>query len=706
MNSQAAISSYRVGVDVGGTFTDFVLTDQSSKRLVYHKQPSVPKDPSEAVIAGIRHLIASEGLDPSEIGLIVHGTTLALNATIERRGARAALVVSEGNRDILEIARCRMPNSYDFRADKEDPLVPRSRVFEIAARLDARGEVTSRPSAVALDEVAERIRGAGVDAVAVVLLNAPMNPVFEREIVDALQQRLEGLDVTASTTVWSEIREYERCVAATLNATIQPLMDGYLERLQDKLSNEGISAPIYITASNGGTLSISTARARPIETMLSGPAAGVAAATHITASVEVEGTAPSGVLSFDMGGTSSDIAISMGGEPGYTNHTTIGDLPLMMPVVAVSAIGAGGGSIVWTDAQGVLKVGPDSAGADPGPVSYGRNGTRPTVTDCYLSLGIIDPDKFLGGKQKLDRPAAEAALAGIAARLGIAGEFPAAQAAQASLLVTSTSMASEMLKALAQKGVDAGELALMPFGGAGPTHAFLLAEEVGVRTVIIPPAAGTFCALGALTADVKRDFVRSLRRPFAHGDGDAEIWDAFSDLEAEATAFIVSEGEILSSHHLQHSAEIRYVGQGFDLTVAVPPAIAARRDAAAVAELFHLDHEKTYGFRDMQSPLEITTLRVRAVGEVPKLTMPSVPVYEVGPESTGSRSVFIEGAWTDVPIYRRSALFAGHEIAGPFLIDQPDTTIFALRDWRARADDKGNLIATKSTKPGAETDEA
>lgn len=700
MNKPVSIGNYRVGIDVGGTFTDFVLADLNSNQLAYHKQPSVPKDPSEAVLAGMRHLIARENIDPSDISLIVHGTTLALNATIQRHGARAALVVSKGNRDILEIARCRMPNSYNFMAGKEEPLVPRSRVFEVSARLNARGEVTSRPTDAELASIAGQIKAAKVDAVAVILLNAPMNTAFEREIVEALRSKLDGLDVTASTTVWSEIREYERGVAATLNATIQPLMDGYLERLQTKLSDEGIGAPIYITASNGGTLSISTARARPIETMLSGPAAGVAAATHITSLVDIDGQAPAGVLSFDMGGTSSDIAISVGGEPGYTNHTTIGDLPLMMPVVAVSAIGAGGGSIVWTDAQGVLKVGPDSAGADPGPISYGKGGANPAVTDCYLSLGIIDADKFLGGAQRLDRGAAEAALAEIAGRLGMSGDDLAAKAAEASLLVASTSMASEMLKALAQKGVDAGELALMPFGGAGPTHAFLLAEEVGVKSVIIPPAAGTFCALGALTADVKRDFVRSLRRPFANGDGDTEVWEAFAALEREATAFITSEGDILSRHLLQHSAELRYVGQGFDLTVAVPAEVAAAGDADAIAELFHREHEKTYGFRDTESPLEITTLRVRAVGEVPELILPSLPVAQSGPESRETRSVFIDGSWISVPVYQRTMLSAGHEIAGPFLIDQPDTTIFALPGWHARADEKGNLIATKSTGAG------
>lgn len=692
MTEPSAAARYRVGIDVGGTFTDFVLAERTSGRLVYYKEPSVPADPSEAVLAGMRALVSQESIDPSAIELVVHGTTLALNTTIQRRGARAALVVSSGNRDVLEIARCRMPSSYNFRAGKEAPLVPRARVFEIPARITSSGEVLSRPTDDDIAAVAAAVQEAEVDAVSVLLLNAPANPDFEAEIAAALGDHLDGTAVAASTTVWPEIREYERAVAATLNATIQPLMDGYLAELEGKLVRDGIGAPIYITASNGGTLSIATARGRPIETMLSGPAAGVAAATRVASDGSSAGALPRGVLSFDMGGTSSDIALSMDGEPSYTNSTHVGDLPLMIPVVAVSAIGAGGGSIVWTDAQGILKVGPDSAGADPGPIAYGRGGTDPTVTDCYLALGIIDQDRFLGGAQRLDRDAAEAALANIGAEFGKAG---AAEAAEAALLVASTNMASEMLKALAQNGVDPGELALMPFGGAGPTHAFLLADEVGVETLIVPPAAGTFCALGALIADVKRDFVRSLRRPFGNGDN-AVVWDGFAALEAEALTFVAGEGEILERHFLQHGAEMRYAGQGFDLSVAIPAEAAEARDAAAVVELFHREHEKTYGFRDLDSGIEITTLRVRAIGEVPPLALPSLHDTTQTAVAERTRRVFIAGQWHEVPVHSRAKLSAGDVLTGPVIVEQPDTTVFMLPGWVATVDRSGNLIATRT----------
>lgn len=692
MSEHASSPRYRVGIDVGGTFTDFVLAERNSGRLAYHKEPSAPKDPAGAVLSGMRALIAREAIPPGAVELVVHGTTLALNATIQRRGARAALVVSAGNRDVLEIARCRMPSSYDFRAGKEEPLVPRTRVFEIAARIAADGTVTAHPDATEIARVADAVGEADVAAVAVVLLNAPAAPAFEAEVAARIAARLDGIAVVASTEVWPEIREYERAVAATLNATIEPLMARYLESLETRLAGDGIDAPIYITASNGGTLSLATARARPIESMLSGPAAGVAAATRVAR--EIGAALPRGVLSFDMGGTSSDIALSLDGEPDYTNRTHVGGLPLMMPVVAVSAIGAGGGSIGWIDAQGVLKVGPDSAGADPGPIAYRRGGTHPTVTDCYLTLGILAPDRFLGGAQWLDRDAAVDALAALAGRIGITGEDAAARVAESALLVASTNMATEMLKTLAQNGVDPGELALMPFGGAGPTHAFLLAEEVGIDTLVIPAAAGTFCALGGLMTDVKRDFVRSLRRPFGRGD-DGPAWAGFEALKAEALAFVAGEGEILTGHHLGHAADMRYAGQGFDLAISIPAEVVRARDAAVVAELFHREHERTYGFRDLDSGLEITTLRVRVTGTVPPIALPELPGAAGDAPSPGTRPVFLHGSWQSVPLYRRGDLLAGHRLAGPAVVEQPDTTVFILPGWEAVADARGNLIARR-----------
>ena len=351
------MARYRIGIDVGGTFTDFVLVDMAETRLKFHKEPSVPEDPSAAVERGLHALVAACGVALRDVELVVHGTTIGLNAIIQRRGARMALVVSRGNRDVLEIARLRLPSSYDFTAPREKPLVPRDRVFEVGARMRSDGSVDETPDAAELEALAASLRGAGVEAVAVMLLNAYRDGSLERTVSGALRAALPGVQVSESSTIWPEVREYERCLVAALNAYIQPMMTGYLERLEGRVSARGVAAPIYITANNGGTLSVATARERPIETVLSGPASGVVASTRVGS---VAGRAQ--LITFDMGGTSTDISLCQAGVPEFTSSTEVGDFPLMMPVVNVSAIGAGGGSILWVDAQGSSRSGRSRSG--------------------------------------------------------------------------------------------------------------------------------------------------------------------------------------------------------------------------------------------------------------------------------------------------------------------------------------------------------
>ena len=415
----------RVGIDVGGTFTDLVLADAATGALTFFKEPSVPDDPSTAVERGLQGIIARAGIAPDAIDLVVHGTTLGLNTIIQRKGATLALVVSRGNRDVLEIGRSRMPDSYDFRSQKEEPLVPRDMVFEIDARMTADGTIETRPAQAEIEALAQTLVDRKVDAVAVMLLNAYVDGTLEREVAAALRDALPGVLVTESAALWPEIREFERALVATLNAYIHPQVDGYLARLRERMDAIDVKAPLYITASNGGTLGVESARNRPIDTILSGPATGVVAAARLAALGEQRK-----ILTVDMGGTSCDMAVSLDGEPEYTTRTTIGDFPLILPVVNVSAIGAGGGSIVWVDNQGVLKVGPQSAGAAPGPVCYGRGGTEPTMTDCYLAAGYLRTDRFLGGRMTLDKDAAIQALAGIADRIELPGDDKAAQAAE------------------------------------------------------------------------------------------------------------------------------------------------------------------------------------------------------------------------------------------------------------------------------------
>lgn len=675
-------SGARIGIDVGGTFTDFVLSNPNDGSLTYYKEPSTPDEPSRALIEGLQSLLKNAGMKPSDVGTLMHGTTIGLNAIIQRRGATIALVVSKGYRDILEIARSRMPSSFDFHASKEEPLVPRLRILEIDARLSASGAVSKAADDAELDRVAAELKALGVDAAALVLINGYTTPSVEIDMAQKLSEKAGGLSITSAAAIWPEIREYERTLVACLNAYIQPLMQRYFTGLKKGLERDGVVAPILVTASNGGSLSLVSAHERPVETILSGPASGVMAAARLAEAADVKS-----IITFDMGGTSSDIAVAQAGSAELATRTDIGGLPLVLPVVDVSAIGAGGGSIVWVDAHGLLKVGPQSAGAMPGPVSYGRGGKEPAVTDCYLALGYIDPAGFLGGRMKLDVDAARKALAEVGARIGLTGEDGAALAAEGALAVTTAGMATELYKTLASRGLDPAAFALVPFGGAGPTHANLLAAEAGIGRVVIPPAAGTFCALGAAAADLRRDFVRSIRRSVDDKTA-ALMLDVMKELEDEGSAWLDREGETSQTRRFERGADMRYAGQAYELRVKLDENC---RDAASIAEAFHLEHERIYGFRDTDTDVELGTVRLAVVGVTENISQPEIAAGSGKPACKGERPIFRSGKWVSAGVYDRSALGAGDQIAGPAIIEQDDTTTMLLPGWSARADALGNL---------------
>ncbi len=677
------LSGARIGIDVGGTFTDFVLSDASG-RMAFYKEPSTPDDPSHALIEGLTKLLDQNGLKPSDVSALMHGTTIGLNAIIQRKGARIGLIVTSGYRDILEIARCRMPSSFDFHSAKEVPLVPRARIVELNARFSPQGERTMVPDDADIAACGQQLAALNLDAAALVLVNGYVAPDEEAKLARELSTAANGLRITSAAAIWPEIREYERTLVACLNAYIQPLSQGYFERLRAGLTERGFTAPIVVTASNGGSLSAASAIERPVETILSGPASGVMAAVRLA-----QATGTGSIITFDMGGTSSDIAIASGGMPELATRTDIGGLPLVLPVVDVSAIGAGGGSIVWVDPHGILKVGPQSAGARPGPVSYGQGGTEPAVTDCYLTLGYIDPAGFLGGRMKLDGTAARDALAAIGEKIGIKGQDAdrAARTAQGALSVTTAGMASALYKRLAERGLDPRGFALVPFGGAGPTHASLLAEEVGIPHIVVPPAAGTFCAMGAAGADLRRDFVRSLRRPL-----DAQnarlLFKTFDALGVDGRAWLQEEGGAHVETHVERSLDMRYAGQAYELRVKLADDVNAQD---AVAESFHREHERIYGFRDADASIEIGTVRLAAVGVTPEL-----PAQKLKPANTpalpkGQRSFFHRGEWVEASVYARLALAPGQNVQGPAIVEQEDTTVVVLPSWSARVDDAGNL---------------
>lgn len=691
MTDTVAKGRCRIGIDVGGTFTDCVLFNAGTGQLTFFKEPSVPSDPSKAVELGIKGLLKRASVPPESIELIVHGTTLPVNAIIQRKGAKVGLVVSRGNRDVFEIARCHMPNPYDFMAMREEPLVPRDLIFETSARTAADGKVLDIATKDELSAMAEALQQQQVSAVAVMLLHSYRYDAQERQVASFLRKRLNGILVTESAQVWPERREYERSLVAVMNAYIHPLMDEYLRLLMERVSATGIDAPTYITASNGGTLSITTARERPIDTILSGPASGVVAASRVAVAAGQKR-----LITFDMGGTSSDIALSKNGEPEYATRTHIGDFPLVLPVVNVSSIGAGGGSVVWVDDQGVLKVGPQSAGADPGPVCYGRGGTEPTVTDCYLMVGCLDPNRFLGGRMPLDFNAARSALERVADKLGVIGEDRAVRVAESALRVATAVMATELQKNLSQRGEDPKTFALMAFGGAGPTHANLLAHESRLNSVIVPRAPGTFCAMGAILSDVKRDYIRSVRLTLDDSENvEAVLTETFRGLEQEAENWISSEGALLDGTEFSATADMRYQGQSWELRVVVPDELRTKPDAVRLTDNFHQEHNRVYAFEDREAFVEVTTIRLQVRGKIPAIELPEVST-DRSTAPFAFRKIFRNGRYVDVPVFERRELGQGRTIEGPAIIEQEDSTSWILEGWAATVDRLGNLIIAVS----------
>ncbi|WP_306392260.1 hydantoinase/oxoprolinase family protein [Telluria beijingensis] len=680
----------RIGIDVGGTFTDFVLLDRASGKVVHHKEPSTPADPAQAVQTGLGALMKAAGIAPRDVELIVHGTTISLNTLLQRRGVRVGLVTTSGLKDVLELARIRMSHSYDFFATPDEPFVPRDKVIEIGARVATDGGVVHEPDARACADVAAAVAASEVDVLVVSILNGHMNPAFEARVARALAERLPGLPVVAATMIWSEMREYERTMIAVMNAYVEPIMRAYYGNIDRIFREYGFEAPLSITSSNGGTIDLDTARARPIDTILSGPAAGVVAAASTSVRAGIDR-----IVTFDMGGTSADIAIIENGAPDITTESSIGEVPLILPVVNVSAIGAGGGSIIRAIDGGVLKVGPGSAGADPGPACYGRGGTAPTITDCYLACGFLDPESFLGGRLALSRDAAHRALDGIAKGLGYGEDANAVpRAAEAALKVASSMMATEVRKLLARRGSDADRFTLVPYGGAGSTHVAFLAQEAGIDRILVPETPATFCALGAVVANLRRDFVRSCAVTVgAGGVLDERLARDVAELRDEALAWAEAMGSRAQDWELLLAADMRYPGQAFDLTVEQQLQDDHADLGAGLHRLFEDKHQRLYGFTEAGRQVELVRLVVSAVGKLSSIASASPRAQEESGERR--RRVFLDGQWNEVRRVHRNAIVPGAPLAGPCIVEQADTTVVVPGQWQAVRLETGDLLLTR-----------
>lgn len=671
---------------MGGTFTDLVLLDPERGRLTYYKEPSTPAEPSLAVERGVQGVMARAGIAADDVELIVHGTTLGLNTIIQRRGARMALIVSRGNRDILELARLQIPNSFDMFGAKELPLVSRDLVFEVSARCRVDGTIDGQFNPGEVSGIAARLREIGIASVAVVLLNSYRHPQLESQVATLLRAELPDALVTESAQIWPEMREYERAMVTALNAYIHPQLNAYFTRLSQRLTSIAIKSPIYITANNGGTIGIATARERPIDTVLSGPASGVVASCEIATTCNC-----SHFVSVDMGGTSSDMSLTVGGQPEYSTQSVVGEFPLILPVVNVSAIGAGGGSIAWVDELGVLKVGPRSAGADPGPICYGRGGREITITDCYLALGVIRPDGFLSGRMKLDREASVAALTQLADSLRYTGPDGAVRAAEAVLQVATAKMATEVRRGFAQRGLDPRDFALVALGGAGPTHANLLAADVGLPSILVPMSPGTLCAMGAVVSDLKRDFVRTVRHLLEPALV-SRLQGHIDDIRNEARLWLDAEQTVLgAAARTNWTAELRYPQEGIGLTVTLQERLIDVIDLGGIADTFHAEHRRIYGFHDDASRVELLTLHAQVIGPVARISLPPAQRPSGTTRRQASRQIFTAGQWREVDVYQRNELFPGEVVLGPAVVEQEDTTIWILEGWRGTVNSSGIL---------------
>ena len=674
---------YRLGIDIGGTFTDFSLLDERTGELVGSKSPTVPGDPAQGVLDGLRSLFAETGIDPGEIGDLVHGTTIAINTVIQRNGADLGLLVTRGFGDLLEIQRLRLENPVNFTAARPRPLIPRYRVGEVAGRLLAHGgEDTPLDVDELVAEANRLVEREGVEGLVLSFLHAYRDPRHERQARRILAELYPNLPVVCSHEVWPQIREYERTIVTILNAYVRPNVVRYLEKLERELGGAGVRVPLYITKSNGGVTTARDARKATAETLLSGPAAGVIGASYLCHLAGYDD-----LITLDMGGTSADIALVRGGQPAYSTDEIVGDFPVVMPAVGVSSIGAGGGSIAWLDQLGVLKVGPRSAGADPGPACYGRGSTEPALSDAFLLCGFLNPDNFVGGRMRLDPQAAAAAIQPLADALDLSLD----RAAEAIVEIATANMYAAFSNVLARSGVDPRDFCLVAFGGAGPIQACFLAREFHIPRTIVPPAPGTLCALGAMSADVKSDYIKTVHRRVSQMTME-ELAAECAELGARARAWLEQDAPAVSSSQIAYSADMRYLGQAFQIEVPIAPAWLHAPGLDDLVGAFHGLHERLYAHADRASDVELIDLRATVTGTTPKPVLHR-PAPGDGPAVPYTRRrIHYDGRAYEAAIYHRRDLLAGQYADGPAVVEQDDTTTLIPSGFRGVVDSLSNIV--------------
>ncbi len=674
---------YRIGIDVGGTFTDFTLVDERNGSVAFSKVPSTPHDPSEAIQSGIQGLMQAHQITPEQLGHIGHGTTVATNLIIERKGAPCGLITTRGFRDVLELARQTRPHLYDYSVVKPPALVPRAWRKEVTERILADGSVRTPLSEDDLRQAARELAQDGVEAVAICFLHAYRNAAHERRARDIVRELMPDAYISISSDVLPEFREYERLSTTTLNATIGPRMERYLQRFLDRVATLGIKTEPLTVHSNGGLMSVESVRHFPVRTCLSGPAAGVVGAAVVG---QVAGFP--NLVTFDVGGTSTDVSLIDGGKPIFTSNRQVAGYPVKTPMVDIHVIGAGGGSIAWLDEAGSLKVGPRSAGAVPGPVGYGRGGREPTLTDAEITLHRLNPESLLKGKMEVFADAARQVIdEKVAQPLGLGVEA----AAEGMIRIANANMSRAIRSVSTERGYDLSNFALFAFGGAGPLHAMDVALECGIPVVIVPQEPGTMCARGMLLTNISFDFVES-----AIVIADPASWvtvtEKFDRLRDEAGKWLEREGVAQSDRRDEAVIDARYVGQNFEVQVPVQSLDAVRYDA--FERDFHEAHLREYGYNVPERQIEVINCRVKAVGIVVKAPLARIAMATGTALPVGRRKVYFAAphGWLDTDVYDRDQLGAGEIFAGPVVIEEMSSTTVIAPGQSVSVDDYGNLI--------------
>ena len=677
---------WRIGVDSGGTFTDVCLFDDASGRVAVWKVSSTPSDPSDGIARGVEEGLHDVGAVAADIDYFGHGTTVATNALIQHRGVKTGLITTGGFRDLLEIGRQKRPDLYDMQADKPPVLVSRDLRLEVPERMRHDGTVETPLDEDAFRNAVRTLRAAGVEAVAVCFLYGFVSTEHESAAARILAEEFPDAFASISHQVAPEFREFERLSTTVVNAYLGPVMRRYIGRLAERLTGLGVTATPHLTQSNGGVIGFGQAARLPVRTVLSGPSTGVVGAQAIGRAVGMEE-----LITFDMGGTSTDVALLANGQCRLTGEAMVHGYPIKAPMLDIHTVGAGGGSIAFIDSGGLLKVGPRSAGADPGPVCYGRGNDEATVTDANVVLGTLNPSFLLGGRMPVRRDLAVAAIDRLASALGMERMATAAGI----ISVVTANMARAIRVISVQRGYDPRDYALMAFGGAGPLHAARLARELDISRILVPRNPGILCAMGLLLTDLRADFAvtrLSLLAPSALPG----VRDSFSELDAMAAEWFAAEGIPAPDRRTARTVDMRYAGQNYELPIVLPDGEIGPDTLLALADCFADAHRRMYGFIAEEDPVQLVTFRVEASGVVPKATFEAQP--DAGPDASvaivSSREVWMSetGGFAACSVYDRNRLRAGNRFAGPAIVEQMDATTVVPPGWVARVEPFLNVI--------------